>query len=617
MASHAIPLRNAAALIGRRALYRNVVYPGQSSKTTLEHLQEFNKPATRAFSASIGSKKDTANKGLAQTVADELRLPFFSIQASKTRLIHSPTKFYEAIEGIIKGAQNRIFISSLYIGKDDLALVGCIRDALASRPNLRAVILVDALRSTREGPFADGSNGQKPNTSCASLLASLVRDFPDQVDVCLYRTPGLPLWLEKIIGKRVVEGAGLQHMKVYGGDDEFIISGANLSHDYFTNRQDRYIHIREQRSLSNYLHSLVLLACQFSYRLYTPGNSELETSGKPQGSIGLDVKKNHSPYSLEWARGSDMLVAERKDGSVDESGTSALSPPEFHFADTAGEAVRSFTRRWREHSEAMSKESSGPVVRDEMIKIVPLLQMGPMRITHETDAMPLILSLFQRQIENNQKSQRGILDLTSGYFSLFPAYKSLLFALPSSIHTRIIAASPESNGFFNSKGVSRHIPPAYTWLESKFWNAVKRAGKTKAIQIKEWSKSGWTYHSKGVWLSSVNVGGQEASSDSSTSELAASRQPPLLPTHTLIGSSNFGSRSALRDLECTLLVEASTDLDADPPTRIHPLSKALGEEVEALRKDAKVDVDDELFRRQDRQVHWGVRIATEVIKDRL
>ena len=34
---------------------------------------------------------------------------------------------------------------------------------------------------------------------------------------------------------------GLQHCKLFVFDDSVIISGANLSTDYFTNRQDRYI----------------------------------------------------------------------------------------------------------------------------------------------------------------------------------------------------------------------------------------------------------------------------------------------------------------------------------------------------------------------------------------
>jgi CDP-diacylglycerol--glycerol-3-phosphate 3-phosphatidyltransferase len=101
--------------------------------------------------------------------------------------------------------------------------IDCIRQALRKKPYLKVLLLADALRSTREGAFQEVDG--KVNGSGASLLAALVRDFPHQVDVRLYRTPGLPVWLEKVIGKRLVEGAGLQHMKIYGGDDEVIISG--------------------------------------------------------------------------------------------------------------------------------------------------------------------------------------------------------------------------------------------------------------------------------------------------------------------------------------------------------------------------------------------------------
>ncbi|KAI9576186.1 hypothetical protein GQX74_014246 [Glossina fuscipes] len=44
---------------------------------------------------------------------------------------------------------------------------------------------------------------------------------------------------------------GLQHMKIYLFDDAILISGAILSNDYFTNRQDRYILI-EDKALANF-----------------------------------------------------------------------------------------------------------------------------------------------------------------------------------------------------------------------------------------------------------------------------------------------------------------------------------------------------------------------------
>ena len=77
-------------------------------------------------------------------------------------------------------------------------------------------ILTDALRGTREAP----------DPSCASLLAPLVTEFgSDRVEIRMYHTPNLTGLRKEYIPKRINEGWGLQHMKLYGIDDEIILSG--------------------------------------------------------------------------------------------------------------------------------------------------------------------------------------------------------------------------------------------------------------------------------------------------------------------------------------------------------------------------------------------------------
>jgi CDP-diacylglycerol--glycerol-3-phosphate 3-phosphatidyltransferase len=44
----------------------------------------------------------------------------------------------------------------------------------------------------------------------------------------MYHTPNLTGSREKVIPRRINEGWGLQHMKLYGIDDEIIISGCEL-----------------------------------------------------------------------------------------------------------------------------------------------------------------------------------------------------------------------------------------------------------------------------------------------------------------------------------------------------------------------------------------------------
>ena len=50
---------------------------------------------------------------------------------------------------------------------------------------------------------------------------------------------------------------GVHHMKLYIFDDTTIITGANLSHSYFTRRQDRCIMIKDCQALSSYFYDLI------------------------------------------------------------------------------------------------------------------------------------------------------------------------------------------------------------------------------------------------------------------------------------------------------------------------------------------------------------------------
>lgn len=48
----------------------------------------------------------------------------------------------------------------------------------------------------------------------------------------------------KLLENVLAEVKGVHHVKLYLFDDDVIVTGANLSHSYFTYRQDRYMLIR-------------------------------------------------------------------------------------------------------------------------------------------------------------------------------------------------------------------------------------------------------------------------------------------------------------------------------------------------------------------------------------
>ena len=76
--------------------------------------------------------------------------------------------------------------------------------------------------------------------------------------------------------------------------------------------------------------------------------------------------------------------------------------------------------------------------------------------------------------------------------------------------------------------ISGGIPDAFTQFAKEFYRKIHKCGQGERITLKEYFRSQWTFHAKGLWYS-----------------------PPRedLPNLTLIGSSNFGHRSLKRDLE--------------------------------------------------------------------
>jgi len=73
---------------------------------------------------------------------------------------------------------------------------------------------LDLNRSTRPGP-----------SSTARILLPLLKEFPDRVHVSLFRSPSLRGLLAKLVPPRFNEGWGTWHAKLYGVDDEILISG--------------------------------------------------------------------------------------------------------------------------------------------------------------------------------------------------------------------------------------------------------------------------------------------------------------------------------------------------------------------------------------------------------
>jgi len=89
-----------------------------------------------------------------------------------------------------------------------------IVDVLRKKASLHVYFQLDLNRSTRPGP-----------TSTARLLVPLLEEFPARVHVSMFRSPSLRGLMARLVPPRFNEGWGTWHAKIYGADNEVIISG--------------------------------------------------------------------------------------------------------------------------------------------------------------------------------------------------------------------------------------------------------------------------------------------------------------------------------------------------------------------------------------------------------
>ncbi|EEQ34073.1 CDP-diacylglycerol--glycerol-3-phosphate 3-phosphatidyltransferase [Microsporum canis] len=468
--------------------------------------------------------------------------PKFKVQASNIQILNSPAAFYETLKDKIRNAKRRVYLSTLYIGKTEHELLSVLNESLRQNPDLKVSILTDALRGTRESP----------NSSCASLLASLVEEHgPERVEIRMFHTPNLVGMKKKYVPKRINEGWGLQHMKLYGVDDEIILSGANLSNDYFTNRLDRY-HVFQSTELAEYYSQIHHAICKFSFQV-------------------LPDTKSKQGYVLSWP--------------ATNAAPSPLDDPE-DFISVASTALSILIQP----PKGQDISASMP---DNQTYVYPVAQFTPILKPDQSTEFPAVTSILG-SLANNPTLKNSRWLFTAGYFNMHPVLSSLLISstTPSPGSPRnqgtVLTASPWANGFYGSPGVSGMLPAAYTHLSARFLDRVAEAQRTNSIQLKEWRKgtvnepNGWTYHAKGLWVT-----------------LPDEKYPSL----TFVGSSNYTKRSYGLDLEVGAVV-VTTD---------NNLKERLGQETEWLQEDSK-PVSREDLRMVERRVSWNVRLAMWIVE---
>ncbi|KAI6237060.1 CDP-diacylglycerol--glycerol-3-phosphate 3-phosphatidyltransferase [Aphelenchoides besseyi] len=423
------------------------------------------------------------------------------VDSKNVRFLRTPDEFYTTLVNKTKTAKQRIYLTSLYLGVGSLErqLVDELENSLDKNPKLEVKMMFDYLRGTRGGVLGT-----------AGMLAE--RKLRN-AEVYLFHTPDLRGLLKRLLPERMNEIVGLQHMKFFIFDNSIIISGANLSDTYFTNRQDRYVVIENCPRLIEFFIAIYDCIASCSYKLMTNGDYKINSSAQEE-LVKTDVRK--------------------------------------------------FRREMNSKINAVIDDLSSDTQQNAETMIFPFLQMKPFGIDQE-----------ERVMERLLKNSKGEWNLTfaTGYFNFDDKYSDLIIRqsrLPSSI----MLAAPDANGFFGARGISGGIPSLYVYISLLFYRKVQEL--CKPITMYEWSRPGWSFHAKGIWIEPRD-----------STEWSA----------TVIGSSNYGYRSTNRDLESQLLICTKND----------KLRREMAEERRHLMEFA-TKIESSTFERADRYVPIWVRI---------
>ena len=438
----------------------------------------------------------TSHQQLARKVLDALRgsgatsRPFrcFPLKAhhitpiSSSNHPPSPNEFHSHLLQLIRNAQHRVHLASLYIGPaasaaatEEHELLHALTDLAAYRPHVEVKLLMDANRALR--PVMTTKH-DKPTSSAEAVFKCIQARTPSSQfsgkPCLLYLFNPSPRLL--VLPSPLNEVDGVFHIKCYIIDDNLILSGANLSQEYFTDRQDRYTWFTNGGGgLVEFYVELVNALCDYSHVYDGVVNSKKKRRDEKDRNDLIQRVSN----LMKGASNDCATVFSTMDNNNDDPSVVAYAIPTFQ-------------------SPSSLMSSSNDVV------------------------------LTQNLISSAAK-EHLILQLASAYLNPTRTLLQELAKLPNR-HVQLLTAGPISHGFAPKHGLARKGD----WVPQVFSTISKTLMQQQQYDVLWYSRPGWTFHAKGMWITSPNI------------------QHSLVAA--MVGSGNYGYRSWHRDVESNVIM---------------------------------------------------------------
>lgn len=336
------------------------------------------------------------------------------------------------------------------------------------------------------------------------------------------------------------------YYKVYIIDDELILSGANLSEEYFTDRLDRYMSfVGGANGLVDFYSDLIDILYDHSTE-YEPSatskssKSDATTVTSTPGNIGMNEESlikalnelfDGSKNSLSISE-QQLLLKQQEYKEENHKKTFAFAIPTFQMS-------KDFVKR---NSNIISFPQDVDVIGD---MLCTTWNCSPHSCVYVSSAYLNPTPFFMSAIE-----KFGSSSTKDGGASF------------------LLSASPTSHGFKPKKKNDAVNGNGKGWIPSVFLNLAEEIHskiKHNGGKILLYHREGYTFHAKGIWVTS----GLSSSIKNTQSSLGVDKDKSLEEGRivnpesdliaSVIGSSNFGSRSEMLDWEsnCLLVMNPS------------------------------------------------------------
>ena len=485
--------------------------------------------------------------------------------------VASPDDFHSFLCERINGAQKRVVLASLYIGvgssssptpalvegnscKED-ELLQALRNAASNNKLEKMQILLDANRALRKvspttkrnrqshGAEAEGTIQTNSADAILSRINPFIRRCPTEhgkqesninSGLFLFPVHGKPL--RTILPSPLNEVAGVFHIKAFIVDDVLILSGANLSEEYFCNRVDRYmVFTNGGGGLVDFYANLCDVLCSYAIRYDSPQENSRRRRDLVTSLISSrDEKERKEKLELSLMRLFDgNYQSQELEDSDSEVDVVAYAIPTFQLPT-------SFLDR--------------PICIPSDTEVTQNLLLTTLDSSGEISASVRLSSAY--------------LNLTQKLLSVLTQFgrKTNVGGAPY-----ILTAGPISHGFAPKKGgeprrrrvrvveyVKSTIPKAFLTLVNETAQSIISAGGKVLL----YERAGWTFHAKGIWVTANDACSMNGSS-------LGSHHPEIIHSPsslvaTVIGSSNYGARSEDLDVESNCIIvfnDSSNDDD--------------------------------------------------------